>query len=145
MRTFYLFKLNNIYSSIAENKPNNIYLLYKSIYTYDKKDIIVAFDLFNDISLPINIDFIDTYIFNKLKIDENYTKYRNIHMYNNYLTNEVSKMNILKSFIKIKSNFEDNIFINNLKEITSLFVCDFMYNNYEYFKISNKLQRNKNK
>ena len=136
MKTLYLFKLNDNYSLIANNKPSSIYILFKSIYSYDKKDIEIAFDLFNDICLPINIEFIDTFIFNKLKIDENYTKYRNIHMYNNYLTNEVSKMNILKSHIKIKSNIYDNIFINNLKEITELFVCDFMYD--RYYKIKDK-------
>ena len=138
MRTFYLFKLNDIYSSIACSKPNNIYLLFKSIYTYDKKDILVAFDLFNDISMPINTDFIEIFIFNKLKIDENYTKYRNIHMYNNYLTNEVSKMSVLKSHIKIKSNMYNNIFINNLKDITNLFVCDFIFDKYDYFKMNYK-------
>ena len=140
MRTFYLFKLNDVYKKVAVSNSDSLYLLFKSIYDYDKKDILIAFDLFDEICLPINIEFIDSFIFNNLKIDENYTKYRNIHMYNNYLTNEVSKMNVLKSHIKIKSNLYDNIFIKNIKEITELFVCDFMHNKYEYNnKKNNKL------
>ena len=134
MRTFYLFKLNYTYYNEANNNPDNVYLLFKSIYDYNKSNIEVAYDLFNDIASPLNYEFIDSYILNKLKIDESYTKYRNIHMYYNYLTQEVSKMNIMKSHIKIKSNQYNNIFMNNLKDITDLFVCDFIYDKYELFK-----------
>ena len=131
-----MFKLKDNYK---KNNNNNIYILFKSIYTYDKKDILIAFDLFNDICLPINVDFISDYMFSKLKSDEYYTKYRDVHMYNNYFTNEVSKMNVLKSHIKIKSNFYNNIFIDNLKEITDLFVCDFMYDKYDF--INSKVKK----
>ena len=142
LRTFYLFKLNDSYKSIAKRNTESIYLLFKSIYDYDKKDLLIAFDLFNEICIPINIEFINSYIFNKLKNDENYTKYRSIHMYNNYLTNEVSKMNVLKSHIKIKSNFYDNIFTNNIREIIDIFVCDFITDSYMYTS-SNKLFKSK--
>ena len=142
LRTFYLFKLNDSYKSIAKRKTKSIYLLFKSIYDYDKKDILIAFDLFDEICIPINIEFINSYIFNKLKNDENYTKYRSIHMYNNYLTNEVSKMNVLKSHIKIKSNFYNNIFTNNIREIIDIFVCDFITDSYMYTS-SNKLFKSK--
>ena len=92
----------------------------------------VAYDLFNDISLPINSDFINLYLFNRLKEDDSYSKFKSVHMYNNYYTNEVSKLSVFNSYIKLKSNFYDNTFINNLKEITNLFVCDFMYDKYKF-------------
>ena len=133
MRTFYIFKLNKYYTLIANKKPQNIYILLKSIYTYDRKDVSVAFDLFNEVCIPINIDFINKYIYDKLRQQEEYTKFKNIHMYNNYFTNEVSKMNVFKSHIRIKSNESNNIFIKNIKEITDLFVCDFIYDRYELF------------
>ena len=118
-------------------KDDSIYILFKSIYTYDKGNIFIAFDLFNDICLPINTDFINNYIYNKLNKDEYYTKFKNIHMYNNFFTNEVSKMSVLKSHIKVRSNSINNIFINNLREITDYFVCDFIYDNYELFSNNN--------
>ena len=141
MRTFYIFKLNSIYEKISTENPANIYLLFKSIYTYDKSNIDIAFDLFNDIVLPINSNFINEYIYNKLKNSDGYIKYRNIHMYNNYFTNEVSKMSVLNSYIKIKSNLYNNIFINNLEDITSMFVCDFLSDNYSYFSYKNSVKK----
>lgn len=130
MRTFYIFKLNKNYVSVAKNYPYNIFILLNSIYTYKKRDIIVAFDLFNEICIPINKDFFDKYYYNKLKSNEEYTKFKNIHMYNNYFTGEVSKMIVNISHIKIKSNIEDNIFITNL--IDNLFICDFKENWFIY-------------
>ena len=67
MRTFYVFKLNKNYISVAKNNPYNIFILLNSIYTYKKSDIIVAFDLFNEVCLPINSDFFDKYYYDKLK------------------------------------------------------------------------------
>lgn len=136
LKTFYIFKLNKNYNLVANKNSENIYILLNSIYTYKKGDIIVAFDLFNEVCIPINKDFYNTYYFNKLKNDEEYTKFKNIHMYNNYLTGEVSKMIVGNSHIKIKSNEDNNIFIINL--IDNLFLCDFKNGYYKYFNNKDK-------
>lgn len=131
MKTFYVFKLNKNYSVVAKNHPENIYILLNSIYTYKNGDVIVAFDLFNEICIPINKEFFNMYFYNKLKHNDEYTKFKNIHMYNNYLTGEVSKMEVNISHIKIKSNIDENIFILNLLE--NLFICNFKNSKYKYF------------
>ena len=136
MKTFYIFKLNKNYSNVAKRNPENIFILLNSIYTYKKRDILVAFNLFNEICLPINKNFFNIYYYDKLKSLEEYTKFKNIHMYNNYLTEEVSKMEVNNCYIKIKSNMNDNIFLNNLLEY--MFICDFKNRNYEY-RIKSKI------
>lgn len=136
LKTFYIFKLNKNYSDVAKRNPENIFILLNSIYTYKKSDILVAFDLFNEICLPINKNFFNIYYYDKLKSLEEYTKFKNIHMYNNYLTEEVSKMEVNNCYIKIKSNMNDNIFLNNLLEY--MFICDFKNRNYEY-RIKSKI------
>lgn len=133
MKTFYVFKLSEYYINIAKKTPNNIFILLNSIYRHKRKDIIVAFDLFDEICLPINMDFFNDYIYKKLNNHEEYTKFKNIHLYHNYFTNEESKMEIFKSHIKIKSNMNDNIFIYNLNDLGNLFISDFDNNYYEYF------------
>lgn len=138
MRTFYVFKLNKKYISIVKNNPYNIFILLNSIYTYKKSDVMVAFDLFNEICIPINKDFFDKYYYDKLKDKEEYTKFKNIHMLHNYFTGEVSKMVVNISHIKIKSNIKDNIFISNL--IEGLFICDFKNNFYYYWNKTSKEQ-----
>jgi len=133
LRTFYVFKLKKNYTNIAASKPNNIYIMLKSIYSYKKKDIIVAFNLFDELCSPINIEFLNKYIYDKLKNNDSYTKFKNVHMFHDYFTDEESKMSVLKSHIKIKSTKENNIFINNISYLTNLFVCDFIFNKYNYF------------
>ena len=107
MKTFYIFKLNKNYIDIAKKTPNNIFILLSSINNHDKENIIEAFDLFNEICLPINVEFFDDFIFKKLNNYDSYTKFKSVHMYIDYLIDEISKMNINYSHIKIKSNKND--------------------------------------
>lgn len=133
MKTFYIFKINRNYISIGLNNSLNLYLLLKSIYEYKDKDILVAFNLFNELCLPINIDFFNKYIYDRLKSDDLYTKFKNTHMYHNYFSGEESKMIIYKSHVRIKTNEDNNIFLCNLKDLTELFVCDFINDYYKYY------------
>lgn len=133
MKTFYVFKIKNNYISIALSNSTNLYLLLKSIYQYKNKDILVAFNLFNELCLPINIDFFNKYIYDRLKDDDLYTKFKNTHLYHDYFSGEESKMIIYKSHIRIKSNKDNNVFLCNLKDLTELFVCDFMNEYYRYY------------
>lgn len=133
MKTFYIFKINRNYISIGLNNSLNLYLLLKSIYEYKDKDILVAFNLFNELCLPINIDFFNKYIYDRLKSDDLYTKFKNTHMYHNYFSGEESKMIIYKSHVRIKTNEDNNTFLCNLKDLTELFVCDFINDYYKYY------------
>lgn len=141
LKTFYLFKLNKTYNTIVKTKPFNIYCLLNSIYSYKSGDINIAFDLFKEVCAPINKEFFNEYYFNKLKSLEEYTKFQNIHMYNNYLSGEVSKMTVNNSHLLIKSNINDNIFISNITD--NLFICNFNDSEYKYLtnkpKINTKL------
>ena len=143
LKTFYLFKLKANYINVAKTTPNNIYILLNSIYKHNKKELYIAFDLFNEICLPINNEFFNDYIYKKLRSSEEYTKFKNIHMYNNYFTDEVSKMIVNKSHIRIKSNFNDNIFKINLNDLGNLFICDFDNGYYDYFLNKEKFRMNK--
>ena len=145
MKTFYIFKINKNYHGIGTSNPNNLYTLFKSIYEYKEKNIIVAFDLFNEICLPINYDFFNKFMYDRLKKDELYTKFKNTHMYHNYFSGEESKMIIYKSYIRIKSNELDNVFLCNLKDLTDLFVCDFINEYYNYFSKSKNNIKSKSK
>ena len=140
LKTFYLFKINTDYINLARKTPDNIFILLNSIYKHDKKELNIAFDLFDEICLPINNDFFNDYIYKKLNTYDEYTKFKNVHMYNNYFTDEISKMVVNKSHIRIKSNTNENIFIINLKALGNLFLCDFDNNYYDYFLNKSKIK-----
>ncbi len=138
LKTFYIFKLNRQYFKLAHKKPENIYIILKTIYNHNNKDVLVAFDLFDEVCCPINKNFFNSYLFEELSVLEEYTKYRDVHMYHNYFTNEESKITINKSFIKIKSNKFENIFIKSLLDIENLFICNF---NKNYYFLSSRYNR----
>lgn len=131
MKTFYIFKINREYN---KTKSINLYVVFKTIFKQNKKNINMAFNTYNNIVSSINKDFFNKYIYELLYKEESYTKFKNIHMYNNYLTGEVSKMVINNTYILIKSNIFDNIFLKYLYEINNLFICNFTNDIYYYTK-----------
>lgn len=132
LKTFYIFNLNKSTHILAKKNPYHIYLLLLTIYNQNKINIISAYNLFDEICNPINKEFYNIYLFDKLKDNEYYTKYRNIHMYNDYMNDEISKLTIMNTHIKIKSNKEDNIFITTIYDLDNLFICDFKNDYYNY-------------
>lgn len=132
LKTFYIFNLNKSTHILAKKNTYHIYLLLLTIYNQNKINIISAYNLFDEICNPINKEFYNIYLFDKLKDNEYYTKYRNIHMYNDYMNDEISKLTIMNTHIKIKSNKEDNIFITTIYDLDNLFICDFKNDYYNY-------------
>ena len=100
MKTFYIFKINSEYN---KTKSTDLYIVFKTIFKQNKKNINMAFNTYNNIVSSINKDFFNKYIYELLYKEESYTKFKNIHMYNNYLTGEVSKMVINNTYILVKS------------------------------------------
>lgn len=140
LKTFYIFNLNKSTHILAKKNPYYIYLLLLTIYNQNKINIISAYNLFDEICNPINKEFYNIYLFDKLKDNEYYTKYRNIHMYNDYMNDEISKLTIMNTHIKIKSNKEDNIFITTIYDLDNLFICDFKNDYFNYLINKSKIK-----
>ena len=140
LKTFYIFNLNKSTHILAKKNSYNIYLLLSTIYNQNKINIISAYNLFNEICNPINKEFYNVYLYDKLKDNEYYTKYRNIHMYNDYMNDEISKLTIMNTHIKIKSNKEDNIFITTIYDLDNLFICDFKNDYFNYLINKSKIK-----
>lgn len=134
MRTFYIFKLNNKFKNIAKKNPESIYTLFSSIYNTNYHNINAAFNLFGDMCIPINSEFLNNYIYNVMEELDGYTKFKNIHLYNNYFSDETSKLEINNTYLLIKSNKKENIFYEKLFKFDGLFLCNFKNNFYTYLK-----------
>ena len=140
LKTFYIFNLNKSTHILAKKNSYNIYLLLSTIYNQNKINIISAYNLFNEICNPINKEFYNVYLYDKLKDNEYYTKYRNVHMYNDYMSDEISKLVVMNTHIKIKSNKEDNIFITTIYDLDNLFICDFKNDYFNYLINKSKIK-----
>ena len=143
LKTFYIFKLNREYFLLAKKNLNNIYILFNTIYRQKRKNILIAYDLFNELCMPINKCFFDQYIYDSLEYDEYYMKFQYVHMYHDYINDEESKMIINNSHILIRSNKIDNVFINNIIDLNNLFICDFKNDYYILSGVSKSLGKTK--
>ena len=63
LRTFYIFNLNKNYISLATSEPNKIYIILKSIYSYNDKNIVIPFNLFKEVCNSINVEFFNKYTY----------------------------------------------------------------------------------
>ena len=133
MRTFYIFKINNMFQTFYNDKSNILFKMFNEIYSSNDQDLINKFRLFEQITIPINKKIFNNYIMLKHRDDMFYTKNDNVHTIEN--DKEISRLTINNTFLKIKSNKNINSFIKDIYDSKeSVFVIDFQ--NKDYFWIN---------
>ena len=133
MRTFYIFKINNMFQTFYNDKSNILFKMFNEIYSSNDQDLINKFRLFEQITIPINKKIFNNYIMLKHRDDIFYTKSDNVHTIEN--DKEISRLTINNTFLKIKSNKNINSFIKDIYDSKeSVFVIDFQ--NKDYFWIN---------
>ena len=133
MRTFYIFKINNMFQTFYNDKSNILFKMFNEIYSSNDQDLINKFRLFEQITIPINKKIFNNYIMLKHRDDIFYTKNDNVHTIEN--DKEISRLTINNTFLKIKSNKNINSFIKDIMDTKeSVFVIDFQ--NKDYFWIN---------
>ena len=135
MRTFYIFKITKEYYSLNKNNPLNLYNIYLNIKLSTKNNLKLLFNEYFSITDSINKKALSKIIYEHFKNNDGYSIYHNNHTFNNYYTDEVSKLIIYNSFMILKSNMVSSIFFDELSKIPNLFVIDF--DKEDYFFLSN--------
>ena len=131
MRKFYIFNINKEFRNETKIDSYVLFKVFEEIYNMNKDEINYGINIYNNIIIPINKNLLSNKIYDKYKYDENYIKFMNTHLYNNYFDNEYSKLIINNSYIEIDSSSIKPSFFNFLNKYKYLFVCDF--ENKDYF------------
>ena len=134
MRKFYIFNINNEFRILNRNNEYDLFRQMESIKKLSKDEFYIAIKIFNTLASTININNINNEVFNQNRDNDFYTKYRNIHMINNYYKDEESKLTINKTYMILETNKPKSSFFKYLKN-KGLFVCDF--ENKDYFWLDN--------
>ncbi len=137
MRTFYIFKINKEFAILTKNCPYNLFKSIEQIYYSDKNDLSLAYNIYEQIILPLDKVKINLNIFEKCKESDYYTKFNNIHMINNFYSDEQSKLIVNRSYMLLRSTKGSPSFLKLLQEIENIFVCDF--ENKDYFWLESVL------
>lgn len=135
MRTFYIFKVNKEYYKLTKDLPYNLYNAYLNIKLSTKNNINILYNEYFSFTEGFNKSALNNLLYNRMKNHDGYTLYKNIHHFNNFYTDEVSKLTIYNSFMILKSNTPNSSFFTELSKIPNLFVIDF--DGEDYFWLSN--------
>lgn len=131
MNKIYIFKINNTFSILNRYNEYNLYVYFSGLINTNEYDLIKAYNLFNSITDNIlDKEIGNIYMFN----DDNYIVNNNIHYYNDYLSNEKTKLIIHNKYMSIYSNKNKPTFLDNLSNIDNMFYINFNSKEYGWLK-----------
>ena len=130
MRTFYIFKINNMFQTFYNDKSNILYKMFNDIYNSKSEDLINNFRLFEQITIPFNKKIFNNYILLRHGNDLYYSRKDSIHTISSAY--EISRLSVNQTHLKIKTNKNVNSFIKDIMATKErVFVIDFK--NKDYF------------
>ena len=135
MKVYFVFDIKLEFINLYYGNESILYNILKQVYKLDKYDINYGYNIFNQLTNKLNKSDIDKYLYIKLHRNIPYSKKDDIHMYNNLYKDEISKLIVKRSYIRIDSENKYCSFLKILKKYKkSLFVCDFNNQNYFFLK-----------
>lgn len=132
MRVFYVFCIKEEFKYLYKDSPLALYEILKQIYYLGNEDILYGENIFKQLTEEIDKEELDCKLFIKLHQYMPYSKREDIHFINNLYKEEISRLRIKKSYIKIQAEATFSSFFQYLDELNSnFFACDFK--NYDFF------------
>ena len=126
MKVYYIFKLKDEFIDLYKDTPSVLYNILRNIYYLDKEEVDYGYNLFKQLTLPIDKNRIDRDLFIKFHQDIQYFKRKDVHYINNMYKNEVSRLIISNSYLKLELDQNFSTFFKVLKEEdNNLFACSF--------------------
>ncbi len=132
MRVYFIFDIKDDFKNIYIGREEYLFIILKSLYELTSKDIDYGYTILRQITNYINKEVLDREIFVKLHREYPYSNKNDIHYYNMLYKNEVSRMRIKRTYIKVETDRTISSFFGILKKYsTNFFVCEF--NKLDYF------------
>ena len=126
MKVYYIFKIKKEFINLYQDSPSILFNILKSIYYLDKTEVDYGYNLFRQLTEPIDKNKVDRDLFIKLHQDIPYSKRKEVHYMNNFYKNEISRLQVNKSYCKLEVEQNFSSFFNILKEeLGNVFVCAF--------------------
>jgi len=131
MRTYYIFQLKYYFYNFYEKKPYMLYKILEDIYHSNNKDIVLTYKLFDQIALPFKKNNVNDLLKKNHVNQNNYEQNLNKHYISNILTGESTSLTVYNSHLKIRTNVNYPVFLDDISFVNNIFICDFQ--NKDYF------------
>ncbi len=133
MRVYFIFSVKDEFKNMYKGRENTLFNILKSIYNLSFDEIDYGYSLLRQITNPIKKEDLDRDIYVKLHRDYPYSKRGEVHYYNLLYKDEISRLIIKKTYIRLETEQKNSSFFNILKKYSeNYFVCDFNKINYFY-------------
>ena len=140
MRIFYIYNVNDFFSSVYEQYPYKLYKMLESAYYTNKHNIVEACDQYEQITTNFNKLFINNYLIANNKVDSYYYQKNNIHIISS--REEYTKLMVSSYCLKVKTNLNYPCFFNNIRTYSdNIFICDFENRDYFWLRNVRKLDK----
>ena len=135
MRVYFIFDIKEEFINLYRGNERILYNILKQIYYLEKEEVEYGYNLFRQLINTMDKEKIDRYLFIKLHQDIPYSKRKDIHYYNNLYRDEVSRLTVKKSYIKIEAEQLSSSFFHYLNQLNPrLLVCEFKYQDYFFLQ-----------
>lgn len=126
MKVYYIFKLKEELCDLYRDTPSVLYNILRNIYYLDREEVDYGYNLFKQLTLPIEKNRIDRELFIKFHQELPYSKRKDVHYINNMYKNEVSRLIVNNSYLRLELDQNFSTFFKVLKEEDkNLFACSF--------------------
>lgn len=140
MRVFYIYNINDFFTSIYDKYPYKLYKMLEEAYHTNKHNIILSSNYYEQITTNFNKLYINNYIEANNKLDAYYYKKNNIHIIS--CREEYTKLMVSSYCIKIKTNLNYPTFFQNIRNYSdNIFICDFENQDYFWLNKITKLEK----
>ncbi len=140
MRVYFIFDLKEEFKKLYAGNERVLFSVLKQIYYLDKNEILFGYNLFSQLANPIRKTELDRKIFLQFHQDIPYSKKGQIHYINNLYKDEISRLEIKRSYIKIESEQSFSTFFSILKNFSNnYFVCEFNYQDFFFLTTEEKI------
>lgn len=144
MKVYFIFDIKKEFKSLYKGNERVLYNILKQIYYLEKSEVEYGYNLFNQLINKINKSDLDRKIFIKYHQDIPYSKRNQTHYINNLYKDEISRLTIKSSYMRLEVENNSKAFFKILSDFSeNYFVCDFK--NHEYFFLTStspKIKKN---
>ena len=131
MRVYFIFNIKEEFKKLYINNQRVLFNVLKQISNIEKEEITFGYNMFSQLINPINKEELDTRMFLKLHKEYVYSKKNDTHYLNNLYKDEISRMTIKKTYIKIEAEQLGSSFLEEINKLDgNFFLCEF--NNIDY-------------
>lgn len=131
MKVYFIFELKDEFKKLYKGNERILFSILKQLYYLDKSELMYGYNLFAQLTNSINKPFLDKKIYIDLHQEIPYSKRGQIHYINNLYKDEISRLEIKRSYIKLETEQNFSTFTKHLMSYSNnLFACDFTKQDY---------------